>query len=119
MGRVTMVRFALLVMLTTSCLWLANPWGPGVFFIVAALFGVTYGLCIALLPTVIADSFGSREISRIIGTIYTSFALAGLVGPTAAGVLRDHYGNYDLALQICIALSALTLIASANVTRRY
>src|SRR5262249_43092211 len=57
-GRVAMVRVALALMLLTSILWLANPWGPQVFFVVAALFGITYGLCIALLPTVIADSFG-------------------------------------------------------------
>ena len=118
-GRVTMVRVALLLMLATSCLWFANPWGPRVFFIVAAWFGITYGLCIALLPTVIADSFGNREISRIIGTLYTSFALAALVGPTLAGVLRDTYGNYDLPLQICIVLSSLTLIASAGISRRF
>ena len=86
---------------------------------VAALFGVTYGLCIALLPTVIADSFGSKEISRIIGTLYTSFALAAVVGPTFGGMLRDHFGNYDLALMLCIGLSALTLVASAGVSRRY
>jgi MFS transporter, OFA family, oxalate/formate antiporter len=119
LGRVAMVRVALFLMLLTSILWLANPWGTQAFFVVAALFGVTYGLCIALLPTVIADSFGSKEISRIIGTLYTSFALAAVVGPTFGGMLRDRFGNYDLALMLCIALSALTLVASAGVSRRY
>jgi MFS transporter, OFA family, oxalate/formate antiporter len=118
-GRVTMVRLALLLMLLTSSLWLAGAWGMGVFFIVAALFGITYGLCIALLPTVIADSFGNREISRIIGVVYTSFALAALVGPTTAGLLRDRYGNYNLALGLCILLSASTVIASAGIKSRY
>jgi len=122
-GRVAMVRVALALMLMTSILWrvnsLYNPWGPDVFFVVAALFGITYGLCIALLPTVIADSFGNKEISRIIGTLYTSFALAALVGPTFGGLLRDHFGNYDLALMLCIGLSALTLVASAGVSRRF
>jgi len=118
-GRVAMVRVALFLMLLTSILWLANPWGAEIFFAVAALFGVTYGLCIALLPTVIADSFGNKEISRIIGTLYTSFALAALVGPTFGGMLRDHFGNYDLALTLCIGLSALTLVASVGVSRRF
>jgi MFS family permease len=118
-GRVAMIRVALLLMLTTSILWISNPWGVNVYFVVAALFGITYGLCIALLPTVIADSFGNREISRIIGTVYTSFALAGLLGPTTAGMLRDHFGNYDLALMICIVLSAAALAMSAGVRKRY
>ncbi len=122
-GRVAMVRVALALMLLTSILWLANPvdnpWGADIFFVVAALFGITYGLCIALLPAVIADSFGNKEISRIIGTLYTSFALAAVVGPTFGGMLRDHFGNYDLALMLCIGLSALTVAASVGVSRRF
>jgi MFS family permease len=118
-GRVAMIRVALALMLITSILWLANPWGLSVYFVVAALFGITYGLSIALLPTVVADSFGNKEISRIIGTIYTAFALAGLVGPTMAGLLRDRFGNYNLALTICIVLCAATLVASAGIRKRF
>lgn len=118
-GRVVMIRVALALMLITSILWLANPWGLSVYFVVAALFGVTYGLSIALLPAVIADSFGNKEISKIIGTIYTAFALAGLLGPTVAGVLRDRFGNYNMALIICIVLCAATLVASAGLRKRF
>jgi MFS family permease len=118
-GRVAMIRVALALMLVTSILWLVNPWGLSVYYVVAALFGITYGLSIALLPTVIADSFGNKEISRIIGTLYTAFALAGLLGPTVAGLLRDHFGNYNLALMICIALCAATLVASSGIRKRF
>ena len=118
-GRVAMIRVALVIMLLTSVLWAANPWGADVFYVVAALFGITYGLSIALLPTVIADSFGNKEISRIIGVMYTSFALAAFVGPTVAGLLHDRYGNYSLALDGCIALSALSLLASVGIKKRF
>jgi len=118
-GRVAMIRVALAIMLLTSVLWAANPWGADVFYVVAALFGITYGLSIALLPTVIADSFGNKEISRIIGVIYTSFALASFVGPTVAGLLHDRYGNYSLALDGCIVLSALALLASVGIRKRF
>jgi MFS transporter, OFA family, oxalate/formate antiporter len=118
-GRVAMIRVALAIMLLTSVLWAANPWGADVFYVVAALFGITYGLSIALLPTVIADSFGNKEISRIIGVIYTSFALAAFVGPTVAGLLHDSYGNYSLALDGCIVLSSLALLASVGIRKRF
>jgi MFS family permease len=118
-GRIVMIRVALAIMLLTSVLWAANPWGPNVFFVVAAMFGVTYGLCIALLPTVIADSFGNKAISRIIGVAYTSFALASFVGPTVAGLLHDRYGDYSLALAACMVLSALTLAASFGIRKRF
>jgi len=118
-GRVAMIRVALAIMLLTSVLWAANPWGADVFYVVAALFGITYGLSIALLPTVIADSFGNKEISRIIGVMYTSFALAAFVGPTVAGLLHDRYGNYSLALDGCITLAALSLLASVGIKKRF
>jgi MFS transporter, OFA family, oxalate/formate antiporter len=118
-GRVRMIRVALVIMLATSVLWAANVWGSGVFFGVAALFGITYGLCIALLPSVIADSFGNKQISKIIGVIYTAFALAAFVGPTIAGLLHDRYGDYGPALVACAVLSAMALAASFGITRRY
>ena len=123
-GRVRMICVALALMLITSLLWWENAggpnlWGVGVYYVVAALFGITYGLSIALLPTVIADSFGNKEISRIIGIIYTAFALAGLLAPTVAGLLRDRFGNYNAALTICIVLCAATLGASAGIRKRF
>jgi MFS family permease len=118
-GRVAMIRVALVIMLLTSVLWAANPWGAGTYFVVAALFGVTYGLSIALLPTVIADSFGNREISKVIGVVYTSFALAALVGPTVAGLVHDRTGGYGLALDGCIVLSVLSLLASTGIGKRF
>jgi MFS transporter, OFA family, oxalate/formate antiporter len=118
-GRMTMIRVALALMLITSILWAANPWGSNVYFVVAALFGLTYGLSITLLPAVIADSFGNKQVSGIIGAIYTAFALAGLLGPTVAGLLRDRFGNYNLALVICIVLCAATLVVSAGIKKRF
>ena len=51
--------------------------------------------------------------------MYTSFALAAFVGPTVAGLLHDRYGDYGLALDGCIVLSALSLLASVGITRRF
>ncbi len=118
-GRVVMVRVALLIMLLASVLWSLNTANEAVFYGVAALIGVTYGLCIALLPTVIADSFGSAEVSRIIGAVYTSFALASLVGPTVGGLLRDLYGDYSLTLALCVFLSGTSVVASIGISRRF
>ena len=49
-------------MLITSILWASNVWGKSLLFVVAVYFEITYGLSIALLPSVIADCFGSKEI---------------------------------------------------------
>jgi len=94
LDEVIMVRFALLLMLVNmQSVGFETPRAKAYFSSSQALFGIAYGLCIALLPSIIADSFGNKEISRIIGAIYTSFALAALLGPTAAGWVRDIYGN--------------------------
>lgn len=109
-GRAWMLRIAFCLLVLTCLLWAtAAGWQ---FFLVAGFFGLAYGLCISLLPTVIADYFGSREVSRIIGAIYTSFAFAALVGPTIAGLLRDQTGNYAASVKVCLAISILTLLSS-------
>ena len=59
------------------------------------------------------------QISKIIGVIYTAFALAAFVGPTIAGLLHDRYGDYGPALMACAVLSAVALVASFGITRRY
>ena len=111
-GRRAALQGAFVLLLATSLMWLLAPSAASKYVLVALLFGLGYGLCIALLPAVIADCFGVREISRLVGTLYTSFALAVLTGPTLAGLLHDKTTSYNLALIVCVLVSLLTVIAS-------
>lgn len=75
----------------------------------AVLFGVFYGGWVAILPAVVADLFGTRHASRVIGVLYTSVAVGTLVGPSAAGFIYDVSHNYFIP----IAASAVSSIVAA------
>ena len=54
----------------------------------------------------VMDFFGGRNISGIIGILYTSVALGTLVGPSAAGFAFDVSHSYTLSILAAMAANA-------------
>jgi len=106
---------ALLVMLVgmgaAHTLWALSD-GYATLVIFALVFGVFYGGFVAVLPALIMDRFGGRNVGGIIGVLYTSIALGTLVGPTAAGFAYDLTHSYQLPI---ISGIAADLIAACIV----
>ena len=75
----------------------------------ALVFGTAYGVFVAVQPPLAMDFFGARNVSGIIGAIYTSAALAMLVGPPLAGLAFDLTRSYTLPIAISAALMAMAL----------
>ncbi len=86
-------------------------WGLAVF---AFVYGVFYGGFVALLPALVMDYFGGRNISGIIGVLYTSVAFGTLVGPSAAGFAFDISHSYLLPILASIGanLAAAGIVAA-------
>ncbi|WP_323123122.1 MFS transporter [Burkholderia alba] len=74
----------------------------------AFVYGVFYGGWVAVLPAVTMDYFGGRNVSGIIGVLYTSVAFGTLIGPAAAGFIYDSGSGYLLPI---LASAAANLIA--------
>jgi MFS family permease len=93
-----------------SCLWwLASDqiWQLAVF---ALVMGTCYGGFVALCPAVMADYFGVRAVSGIVGALYTSVGIGTLIGPTLAGAAFDLWQSYAIPIGVS---AAAALIASA------
>lgn len=75
----------------------------------ASAYGVFYGGWVALLPAVVMDRFGGRNVSGIIGVLYTSVAFGTLIGPSAAGYVFDFSHSYALPI---LASACANLIAT-------
>jgi MFS transporter, OFA family, oxalate/formate antiporter len=92
-GRPRTLLVMFLGMAAALAIWAASTaiWSLAAF---ALVFGVFYGGWVALLPAVIMDYFGGRNISGIIGALYTSVAFGTLVGPSAAGFVFDYSHSY-------------------------
>jgi MFS transporter, OFA family, oxalate/formate antiporter len=81
----------------------------------AFAYGAFYGGWVAVLPAVVMDHFGGRNVSGIIGILYTSVAFGTLIGPTAAGFAFDLSHSYTLP--ILAGVGANMLAAESTVTR--
>jgi OFA family oxalate/formate antiporter-like MFS transporter len=83
----------------------------------AFAYGIFYGGFVALLPALVMDDFGGRNISGIIGALYTSVAIGTLIGPSAAGFAFDRSHSYTLPILAGIVaniLAAGITAATAN-----
>jgi MFS family permease len=83
-------------------------------FAVAAFYGLCYGGYVALLPAFIADVFGARQASSVIGLHFTSVGIGTLFGPTFAGYAFDFTGTYTAAI---VVSALLTFVGAWFVTR--
>ena len=80
----------------SSLVWLASEGmtGLGAF---AVLLGLFWGGAVALAPSVMADFFGTRAVSGIIGVLYAGVGEGALVGPVIAGLAFDLWASYAIA----------------------
>lgn len=97
MGRQSFLLAMYVGMAVSLAIWAAASgfWPLATF---ALLFGLFYGGWVAILPAVVMDYFGGRNVSGIIGVLYTSVAFGALIGPSAAGFAFDVNHSYLLPI---------------------
>src|SRR6202046_1619409 len=91
-----------------------NLWSLAAF---AFVYGVFYGGWVAVLPAVVMDYFGGRNVSGIIGVLYTSIAFGTLVGPSAAGFAFDVSHSYTLPILIGVAGNIIAALIVAALSK--
>ena len=84
--------------------------------IFAVCMGTGYGGWIALSPAVTAYLFGPVGLGGVLGALYTSAGIGGLVGPPVIGVVIDG-SNYETAIGLAIVFSAISLVLLRTATR--
>lgn len=93
LGRPQALAATYMGMALSLIIWLSvtSFWPLALF---ALLFGCAYGAWVALLPAVVMDYFGGRNVSGLIGILYTSAGFGTLIGPSAAGFAFDLSHSY-------------------------
>ncbi|PQO92423.1 MFS transporter [Massilia phosphatilytica] len=84
----------------------------------ALLFGLFYGGWVAVMPPVVTDLFGNRQVGSIIGVLYTSVAVGTLLGPAAAGYMFDASRSYTLPILASAAVNVAAAGIAALVGKR-
>ncbi|WP_175886535.1 MFS transporter [Burkholderia sp. BCC0044] len=113
-------RASLLAMFAGMAVALVAWAGAGTVATLAAfalVFGVFYGGWVAVLPAVVMDYFGGRNVSAIVGILYTSVAFGTLIGPAAAGFIYDAGGGYLVPILASAAANAIAFAIVATTGR--
>lgn len=101
-GLLNMYKVSFAFLLGSYGFWLtAHSYGSLVVF--GLVMGVGYGGIAAMAPAVAASIFGVEGLGELLGIFFTGFGIACLIGPTAAGVLVDHTGDYKWPVFVATA----------------
>jgi MFS family permease len=108
MGRERSLLLMFAGMAGALAIWVISTgvWSLAAF---AFVYGVFYGGWVAVLPAVVMDYFGGRNVSGLIGILYTSVAFGTLIGPSAAGFAFDLSHSYTVPI---LASAAVNIVAA-------
>jgi MFS transporter, OFA family, oxalate/formate antiporter len=94
--------------------WLS---AAAVALVALPVLGAQYGAISAVLPAATADLVGTERFGASYGRVFTSWGVAGVLGPAAGGWLHAGAGTYRPAFQaslVCAVLAVAALIAFAR-----
>ena len=110
MGRLNTLR----VVLALSCFAMPALYWAGAhlaaLYVLIFVVYFCYGAQASVIPTTVADFWGTRHAGANYGTLFTAWGFAGILGPTLGGVLFDRYRNYGIAFYTAAALAVVALI---------
>lgn len=83
-----------------------------VLTVFVALFGLSLGTPLVLIPLVVVDSLGLKRFGTIGGASGIFQTLGATVGPLGTGMIFDLAGGYSPAFEIFVLLSLIGALAS-------
>ncbi len=120
-GRLTMgavsdrlgVKTTLIICFTTitgGLLLLEWNFSFSMMWVAILLFGFAHGGEVPLMPGLIGEQFGTRNLATVTGVALIGTYIGAAVGPWLGGFLFDLFGNYSLALALA---TLMTLVGTA------
>jgi MFS family permease len=91
-----------------------SPWRLLAFSI---LFGSGYGGTFTILQAMISDTFGPRELGRILGALTFMGTAGGFAGISSSGFLRTWTGSYLIPFMTVSGMCGLMLILLFSLRR--
>ncbi|WP_311270154.1 MFS transporter [Sphingobium sp. WCS2017Hpa-17] len=88
--------------------------------IAVILIGLAFGSEVDMVAYFTSRYFGRKEFGAIYGWMFGTFAIAGGCAAYISGALYDHFGNYHVAMFVCLVLTGVAaLLASRLNAYRY
>ncbi|MFX1367149.1 MAG: OFA family MFS transporter [Promethearchaeota archaeon] len=96
-----MFSFAYIVTLAVD--WIA-------VMLIASLIGFCFGGNFALFPSATADAWGSKNVGKNYGVMFTAYGIAGITGAFVAGPIVDATGSYFMAFVVTGILAIIAVV---------
>jgi MFS family permease len=90
--------------------WLIHIKSELSLWLLTVFYGILLGAAWPLTVSMLADIFGSRSVSSILGACTLGFGMAGLIAPWMAGHIFDLYKSYVPVFYFTILLSFLGVV---------
>ena len=84
--------------------------GLASLYLVAAMFGFSYGAISTLFPAIVGDFFGREQVGALVGFLFALSGSLAALGPIGAGAIYDATGRYTLAFLLSAALNGAALL---------
>ncbi|MBW1863490.1 MAG: MFS transporter [Deltaproteobacteria bacterium] len=97
-----LIQFGALIWL----IWARQSW---MLYIIALIFGFTFGGSSTMITIFIGDIFGTRSLGAIMGILTAGFGLGAAIGPAVGGYIFDVSGQYFAAF----ATGSVSLLVAA------
>lgn len=109
-GMTRLLKASILLMGASYLLWLfAATYAWLVAF--AAVLGIGYGVRIALMPGVLIEFFGLRNLGATLGIFFTASGVSAVLGPLVAGWIVDRSGGYQWGIVFALVSGMLGFLA--------
>jgi len=99
-------------------IWLVSGGNYLALVVFTALLGAAYGGYVALGPVLAAELYGIDGLGAVLGVLYTSAGVGGLIGPIAAGLVLDQTGSFTVVIVAAIVLVSFATLAFWPLRRR-
>jgi OFA family oxalate/formate antiporter-like MFS transporter len=116
-----LLMYLVLVAAMFTFAWISlasNAWT--VVMVIASIIGFCFGGNFALFPSATAEFFGSANVGKNYGVLFTSYGVAGITGGLVAGFMVSLTGSYFMAFTITgvMALIAAILTFALRLVRK-
>lgn len=109
LGATRLMQLCFAIMTVSFLIWLGAGGHYALLVVYAVVMGVAYGGFIALAPAVAAGLFGTVGLGAILGALYTSAAIGGLIGPPVVGAVIDG-ASYAAGIVVAMIVSAASTV---------
>jgi len=111
MGRLNVLRLMIAISAVAMPVLYAVGGNAAMFLISVFVIYWCYGTQLSVNASTTSDFWGTKNAGLNYGLLFTSWGVAGIIGPRVAGVLFDKYQNYQVAFYTAAVLAVIALVA--------